>query len=73
MTAPKFPSQTAFTATKEELREGNDLTFEMVGNVFGQEFWMLLVCAFLDSNDAARAISGAIARLRSDVEVKPDA
>lgn len=39
------------------------LTLLDVGKVFGDDFWMLLVYAFLDANDAARAIQGSIARL----------
>lgn len=56
-------NKAAFKQVCAELEEGRDLTFEMLGRVFGADFWMLLVYGFLDAQDAARAIQGAIARL----------
>lgn len=53
----------AFEEVAKRLEGGADLTFEMIGEVFGQEFWMALVMSLMDSNDAARAIQGAVARL----------
>lgn len=53
----------AFKEVCAELEAGNDLTLGMVGRVFGDDFWMMLCYAFMDSQDAARAIQGAIARL----------
>lgn len=54
----------ALELVEEDLDRGADLTFEHIGSVFGQAFWILVVEALLDSQDAARAIQGAIARLR---------
>lgn len=51
---------------KGKLDKGSELTFAMVGDVFGQPFWELLVTSLMDSQDAARAIQGAIARLRGN-------
>lgn len=47
-----------------DLEEGSALTYSHVGAVFGKDFWELLVMGFMDAQDAARAIQGAIARLR---------
>lgn len=49
----------------ESLAKGNELTYEDIGNVFGSSFWMMLVESLMDSQDAARAIQGAVNRLRS--------
>lgn len=48
-----------------DLETGAELTFQHVGSVFGPDFWMLLVEGLMDSQEAARAIQGAINRLRS--------
>lgn len=53
----------AFKEVCAELEAGTDLSLEMVGRVFGDDFWMMICYAFLDAQDAARAIQGAIARL----------
>ena len=53
----------ALRAVRSELEAGNPLTLEMVGDVFGQAFWVLLVYEFMDAQLAARAIQNAIARL----------
>lgn len=71
------PSQEAFDEVCAQLESGNELTLDMVGNVFQQPFWMLIVEALLDSQEAARAIQGAINRLRTaqaadDVEWEED-
>lgn len=55
-----------------DLEKGADLTFQHVGSVFGPEFYMLLVEALMDSQDAARAIQNAINRLRSGEVVEDD-
>lgn len=52
-----------FEKVAKRLEAGEDLTFEMIGDIFGKEFWMALVMSLMDSNDAARAIQGAIGRL----------
>lgn len=53
----------AFERVAKQLENGDDLTFEMIGDVFLKEFWMMIVMSLMDSNDAARAIQNAIARL----------
>jgi hypothetical protein len=62
------PNKKAFKEVCERLAAGEDLTFDMIGSVFHNDFWCMLVMAFMDSNDAARAISGAISRLRQGEE-----
>lgn len=57
------PSQEAFDRVCKDLAEGNPLTYAHIGEVFGAEFWIMLVTSFLDAQDAARAIQGSIARL----------
>lgn len=57
------PNREAFERVYAELVDGEDLDWQMLGSIFGEDFWMLLVYSFLDANDAARAIQGAIARL----------
>lgn len=58
-----WPDDKAYKAVKAELAKGLPITFEMVGRVFGADFWMLMVCSLMDAQDAARAIAGAINRL----------
>ena len=58
-----YPDKKAFKDVCTKL-ETDLLTLEMVGDVFGKSFWMLLVGALMDANDAARAIQGAIFRLK---------
>lgn len=58
-----MPSKSEFKKVCAELEAGEDLTLLQIGRVFGDDFWMLIVYAFLDSQDAARAIQNAIARL----------
>jgi hypothetical protein len=65
-------SITKFKEIQSALKNGNDLTLEMVGYVFGNDFWVLLVQTMMDSNDAARAIQGAINRLSTKPEVNKD-
>ena len=62
----KYPNKKAFKQVCERLTAGEALTLEEVGEVFGQEFWVMLVYAFMDSNDAARAIQGAIQKLKEE-------
>ncbi len=63
-----MPSDVAYDAVKRELAKDLPLTLEMVGNVFGQDFWILIVYCLLDAQEAARAIQGAINRLRAGEE-----
>lgn len=60
------PNKAAFDRVSKELADGSQLTFRMIGDVFGQPFWELIVMSFLDANDAARAIQIATLRLRSE-------
>lgn len=63
-----MPNKKAFKDVCTELDNHGlplPLTFEHVGRVFGQEFWVLLVYALMDAQLAARAIQGAIERLRA--------
>ena len=67
-----WPNDKAYKDVKAELAKGLPITFEMVGRVFGPDFWMLIVYSLMDATDAARAIQGAINRLArgEDSEVK---
>lgn len=60
----------ALEKVEADLNEGNELTFAHIGSVFGSDFWILLVYAFLDAQDAARAIQGAMNRLAAAQERK---
>lgn len=55
----------ALELVAEDLEKGAELTYSHIGSVFGQDFWELLVMGFMDAQDAARAIQGAISRLRT--------
>ena len=46
----------AFENVAGALENGSPLTFEMIGDVFGKEFWLMLTYCFLDAQSAARAI-----------------
>ena len=61
-----YPNKKAFKLVCARVAAGEALTLEEVGEVFGQEFWVILVYALMDSNDASRAIAGAIARLKEE-------
>lgn len=49
----------------DDTTPGRELTFADIGAVFGADFWEMLVIALMDAQDAARAIQGAIGRLRA--------
>ena len=70
MSQTKYPSKTEFTKVCKELTD-QQLTFTQVGRVFGQDFWELLVYALLDSQEAARAIQGAVNRLKAGESAEP--
>lgn len=55
----------AFEKVAQQLEEGEELNLEMVGDVFGKDFYILIVMLLLDAQDAARAIHGAISRLKA--------
>jgi len=59
----------AFEAVATDLEKGQELTLKHVGDVFGGEFWELIVMLLLDAQDAARAIQGAISRLRTEQDL----
>jgi len=60
----------ALDMVEADLEAGNELTFSHVGAVFGTRFWILLVASLMDASDAARAIQGAINRLRKGEKVE---
>lgn len=68
------PNRIAFDQVCKELEDGQQLTLSHIGRIFGQPFWEMTVFLLLDSQDAARAIQGAIARLagRPDVSAKDE-
>jgi hypothetical protein len=66
--ATKYPYDKAYSRVKADLKAGQELTFAHIGEVFGPEFWYLIVEALMDSQDAARAIHGAISRLKAGDE-----
>ena len=57
------PNKAAFDRVCKDLIDGQQLTFRMLGDVFGPDFYELLIFSFLDSQDAARAIQVAAMRL----------
>lgn len=48
-----------------ELEKGEELNLKHIGDTFGSDFWELIVMLLLDAQDAARAIQGAVNRLRN--------
>jgi hypothetical protein len=62
------PNKSAFKRVCDEL-ETKPLTFQQVGAVFGEDFWVLLVYSLMDAGEASRAIQGAINRLKSGEKV----
>ena len=66
-----YPNKKAFKQVCARVAAGEALTLQEVGEVFGQEFWVMLVYAFMDSNDAARAIAGAIQKLKEEKDGHP--
>lgn len=58
-----MPNAAAFNRVCVEVENGDPLTLEMVEEVFGADFSMMLIYTLMDANDAARAIQGAINRL----------
>lgn len=69
----KYPSKKAFKQVCADLESGKELTLEMVGDVFGQPFWIAIVYTMLEAQDAARAIQGAINRLSAGEQVNEEA
>ena len=61
------PNRKAFKQVCKDL-ETEELTLAHIGSVFGEPFWIMIVSCFLDSQDAARAIQGAMNRLKEEHE-----
>lgn len=53
----------AFKEVKKALENGDQLTLDAIGLVFGAPFYQLLVICLMDAQEAALAISGSIKRL----------
>lgn len=60
------PNDGRYREVKKLLAKGEPLTFPMLGDIFGQDFWIILVYTLIDAQDAARAVAGAIGRLKQD-------
>lgn len=58
-----YPNDEAYQSVKADLEGGELLTFAHIGEVFGPDFWYLIVESLMDAQEAARAIQGAISRL----------
>ena len=61
--ASKVVNMRAFKEVKKALENGDQLTLDAIGLIFGAPFYQLLVCCLMDSQEAALAISGSIKRL----------
>ena len=59
-----YPNPAAFKTVCKDIKSGQELTLEMIGSVFGSDFYCMIIYILLDANDAARAIQGSINRLR---------
>lgn len=60
-----YPNKAAFKKVCKQLEDENyALTYTMIGEIFGAEFYELLLYSLMDSQHAARAIQGAVERLR---------
>jgi hypothetical protein len=64
----QYPDKKAFKRVCQELNGPGPkpLNLEMVGDVFGSAFWIMLVYCFMDAGEAARAIQGAVNKLREE-------
>lgn len=63
--ASKVVNMKAFREVKKSLENGDQLTLDAVGLVFGAPFYQLLVCCLMDAQEAALAIAGSVKRLSS--------
>lgn len=61
-------SEEGLASVRKDFEEGQEFTFAHAGKVFGDAFWVAIVMALMDAQDAARAIQGAIARLSGKEE-----
>lgn len=62
------PNQEAFNQVCAALKQGQQLTIEMMLDVFGKDAALLFILAFLDASDAARAIQISMARLQQSAQ-----
>ena len=53
----------SFDIVEDKLDNNGSLTLEDVGEVFGSDFWQLLVYTLVDAQVAARAIANALVRM----------
>lgn len=58
-----YPDKEAFDIVVEKIEAGDQLTLRMVGEVFGPDFYDMIIYSFLDAQHAARAIQLASRRL----------
>lgn len=66
------PNAAAFKRVSDQLERGDQLTFNMMGDIFGNPFWEMVVLSLLDAQDAARAIQLATLRIRMGEQVDDD-
>ena len=59
----KVVNMKAFREVKKALENGDQLTLDAIGLIFGAPFYQLLVICLMDAQEAALAISGSIKRL----------
>ena len=57
--------QEAFERVRDELEAGKPLTFRQIGDIFGGDFWELLVYCFMDAQTTALEIQGSLLRLKA--------
>lgn len=53
----------AFNEVVKALENGDQLTLDAIGLIFGAPFYQLIVCCLMDAQEAALAISGSLRRL----------
>ena len=58
----------AFDTVEDKLENNGALTLEDIGEVFGADFWQLLVYTLVDAQVAARAIANALVRMSGEEE-----
>lgn len=63
---PKY-NEAHFKEVCGYLDDGQDLTLEMVGHVFGPNFYLIMLYTLMDAQEAARAIQLASARAQRAV------
>lgn len=63
----------AFESIADGIEEHNAaLTLEDIGDVFGSDFWQLLVYTLVDAQVAARAIANSLVRLSEEGDEEGD-